>query len=107
MALKSALTKVEIKKGKDTSYFVIMYTVFYFELKERNKVLTLSLAAENWLGSTKKGKIDLEFRDLKESPLEEQVGDIIYQMFVVGNRLYAKYKIEELVQGRNGKERGN
>lgn len=97
-------TRVEIKEGKDTSYFVIMYTVFYFELKEKNKVLTLSLAAEDWLGYTKKGKIDLEFRDLKESPLEEQVGDIIYQMFVVGNRLYAEYKIEELVQERKWEE---
>ena len=41
---------------------------------------------------------------MKDSPLEEQVGEIIYQMFVIGNRLYAEYKLEELIQERKWEE---
>lgn len=44
------------------------------------------------------------FRDLKDSPLEERVGDIIYKIFVVGNRLFAEYKLEELIEERKWEE---
>lgn len=97
-------TRVEIKEGKDTSYFVVMYEIFYFELKEKNNIFILSLVAEDWLSYTNRSRQELKFRDMKDSPLEEQVGEIIYQMFVIGNRLYAEYKLEELIQERKWEE---
>lgn len=97
-------TRVEIKEGKDTSYFAIMYTNFYFELKEKDNKFILSMAADNWLSFTNRSKQKMEFRDLKNKPLEAQVGDIVYQMFVVGNKLFAEYKLEELIQERKWKE---
>ncbi|UOQ84656.1 hypothetical protein [Gracilibacillus salinarum] len=97
-------TRAEIKEGKDTSYFAVMYTIFYFELKEKDNKLILTLVADNWLSYTNRSRQEMAFQDLKDKPLEEQIGDIIYQIFVVGNRLYAEYKLEELVQEREWEE---
>lgn len=97
-------TRVETKEGKDTSYFAVMYTIFYFDIKEKNNVFVLSLVADNWLSYNNRSRQELKFKDLKDSPLEEQVGDIIYKMFVVGNRQYAEHKLEELIQERKWEE---
>src|SRR5690625_629794 len=82
-----------------------MYTIFHFELREKNNKLILLLKAENWLSYRDTNRKELEFKDIKEKPLEEQLGDIIYKMFVVGNRQYAEYKIEELIEERKWEER--
>lgn len=52
-----------------------------------------------------KRKINLEFRDTTEEPLEKQIGKIIYQMFVIADNFFAEYKIEERVEKRDQEER--
>jgi len=97
--------RTELKDRKDISSIVIMGTIFEFQLNEKNNKLTLLLLAENWMSFKNQAKTELQFRDLKDLPLEDQVGEIIYEMFVVGNKFFAEYKLEELIWEKECAER--
>lgn len=98
-------TRVEIKDSKDTAFLSVMYTFFHFEMKEKANNLVLSIVAEDWIDYNGTRKETIEFKDMRNTPLEEQVGSIIYKMFVIANRFYAKSKLEERIEDREWKER--
>lgn len=99
--------RVETKDNQDTAYFFIMYTVFQFELNEKDSKLILKISANDWMSFNNKRKANLEFKDMTELPIEKQVGKIIYQMFVIANNFFADYKMEERIEHREeeGRER--
>jgi hypothetical protein len=97
--------QVETKDNQDTAYFFIMYTAFQFELNEKDSKLILKISANDWMSFNNKRKVNLEFKDKTELPLEKQVGKIIYQMFVNANNFFADYKMEERIEQREQEER--
>ena len=89
-------TQISSDQNKDEAYFVIMYSVFYFEIKEdRNKrssknngesqpCLVLSMSVRG--GFTNNEQTKLEYKDKDNEPLEAQVGKILFDMFVIANK---------------------
>lgn len=97
--------RVEAKDNRDTAYFFIMYTIFQFELNEKGSKLILEISANDWMSFNNKRKVNLEYKDMAELPLEKQVGKIIYQIFVIANNFFADYKMEERREQREQEER--
>lgn len=97
--------RVETKENRDIAYFFIIYTAFQFELDEKGSNLILKITANDWMSFTNKSKVNTEFKDMTELPLEKQVGKIIYQMFVIANNFFADYKMEERSDQREQDER--
>ncbi|MCF2650589.1 hypothetical protein [Niallia circulans] len=97
--------RVETKDNQDTAYFFIIYTTFQFELNEKDSKLVLKISANDWMSFNNKSKVNLEFKDMNELPLEKQVGKIIYRMFVIANNFFADYKMEERSEKREQEER--
>jgi hypothetical protein len=109
-------TKVGIHSNQYFAYFVVMYTSFYFniaEISKKGKIsksdigapprIILSLSACNWIDE--KFYCRQEYSDDKNSPLEQQIGKIIYDMFVVGNRVMASRELDKRQEKREEEER--
>lgn len=109
-------TRVSIEAGKDRAYFVIMRSAFYFEVKEESRkrrgtqndfeaqtYLALSMSAESWF--TNSGHCNMDYKDNDNEPLENQVGKIIYAMFVVANKHLAIDELKEREEKREWEER--
>lgn len=97
--------KVAFIDNRDIAHFVIMCTSFWFELLEENDNLVLRISAEDWMGYRNNRKETLEFKDTSKQPLENQLGKIIYQLFVIANNFFADYKMEERIEQREEEER--
>ena len=97
--------QVEKKDNQDTAYFFILYTSFQFELNEKHNNLILIITANDWMSFSNKSKVNIEFKDMTELPLEKQVGKIIFQLFVIANNFFAEYKMEERSDQREQEER--
>ncbi len=99
-AMISALNEMEghvhvsIESGKDKAYFSIMHSGFYFEFKEEpikmsrstdnadlQSNVVLSMSGISWF--TDSGQCSMTYKDNDNEPLENQVGAIIYEMFVL------------------------
>lgn len=93
-------TQVAQQSSEDTGHFCIMRASFQFELKEevRKKraskdsndaktCLTLTLSPRSWFTSNINSR--MEYKDNDNEQLENQLGRIIYDMFVVANKLMA------------------
>ncbi|MGE5403323.1 MAG: hypothetical protein ACM3PP_00085 [Candidatus Saccharibacteria bacterium] len=118
--LMKTLDKMEGDTGfaykgyQEVAYFFAMHTAFYFELKETAGkgrpakdrktpgTLVLSLAATSWFNDDITGK--LEYQDSAGSPLETQVGKIIYEMFVVANSFRARDELANRSERRAREE---
>ncbi|AYO29948.1 MAG: hypothetical protein PWR06_2215 [Thermoanaerobacteraceae bacterium] len=110
-----AYTQVSIDSGKDTAYFVVMHSAFYFELKEETRkkrgsqnnveaqtYFVLSMSAKSWFSNSTQYK--MEYKDNDDEPLETQIGRIIYDMFVVANKLRAIDELKEREEKRQWEE---
>lgn len=103
--------------GKDIGAFIIMRTIFYFEVKEeiakkrlkqeinksKAKLLISFHTSNSWVNDgdlTEK----FEFKDTDKEPLEKQLGKIIYKLFVVANRFKAITELESRRLDRKWKE---
>ncbi len=109
-------TRVSLDMDKDIAYFILMHTYFYFEMKEvkskRQKftdeekslpIIVLSLRASYLFhGGTQQ---TLEYSDSKIEPLENQVGNIILEMFQTANRLCIKDILDRREEERKKAER--
>lgn len=104
-------TRVSLDSGKDTAYFIVMRSAFYFELKEETRkkrasknndeaqtYLVLSMSAKSWF--TESGHCKMKYKDNDDEPLETQVGKIIYDMFVVANKHRAIDELKEREEKR-------
>lgn len=109
-------TRVSIEAGKDSAYFAIMHSVFYFEVKEELRkrrgsqnnseaqtCLMLSMSAKSWF--TNSSHCNMDYKDNDNEPLETQVGKNIYDMFVVGNKHLAIDELKEREEKREWEER--
>lgn len=103
--------RVGKESGKDTGYFGIMHSVFYFEVKEETKrkrasknddelptYLVLSMSAKSWFWND---NVIMEYKDTDNALVESQIGKIIYDMFVLANR----FKAEEMLRDREKKRK--
>lgn len=107
-------TQVSIEAGEDTGYFAVMRADFHFKIREEVKkketaknddtqfYLVLTMSASSWF--EKASSQEMEFKDTNDELLEDQVGKIIYSMFVVANRLYALDLLEARKQNREWEE---
>jgi hypothetical protein len=108
--------RVILEHERDIGYFVIMHSVFYFELKEENikkntspddsKVLpklVLLMHAKNWFGDGVEYK--LEYKDCDNELLESKLGIVIYDMFVTANKILVEEKLSKLKQKREIEEK--
>jgi hypothetical protein len=86
-----------IDQRKDEAYFVVMYSSFYFEIKEdARKKLSSKNNGESqpclvFLISPRGGYVNneqakLEYKDKDNEPLEAQVGKILFDMFIIANK---------------------
>jgi hypothetical protein len=86
-----------IEQRKDEAYFVVMYSSFYFEIKEdARKKLSSKNNGESqpclvFLISPRGGYVNneqakLEYKDKDNEPLEAQVGKILFDMFIIANK---------------------
>ncbi|MPN12102.1 hypothetical protein SDC9_159414 [bioreactor metagenome] len=109
-------THVCIEAGKERGYFVIMHSIFYFEVKEELRksygsknnsefpaYLMLTMSAKSWF--TDSGHLNMEYADNDNEPLETQVGKIIYDMFVVANKHLTIDELKEREEKREWEER--
>lgn len=107
-------TRVSSDEGKDEAYFGILYSCFYFEMKEdtRKKLssrnngeahpcLVLSMFVKQRFAN-EQGK--LEYKDNANEPLETKAGKIIYDMFVIANKHRGLEELRERVQKRAWEE---
>lgn len=108
-------TNTRLDSDKDSAYFVIMRSLFQFEIKEDMKKgrsakenskstgkLIMILDPRSWFSDSISDK--LEYKDGDE-PLENQIGTIIYDMFVVANRLLAVDELKDREEKRKWEER--
>ncbi len=99
------------------AYFVILRSEVGFELKEEVKkkrtskddaeiqhCLVMQLNAKSWFYN-KGNNYRFEFKDNDDENLEKQVGNIIYNMFVIANRIRAQDILEEREEKRREEER--
>ncbi|MDD5701024.1 MAG: hypothetical protein PHU23_03145 [Dehalococcoidales bacterium] len=103
-------TTVSLDAGKDTAYFDILYSHFYFEVKEdaRKKPISQDNGESQpclMLSMSVKGRFNnyeqlkKEYKDKDNEPLETRVGKIIYDMFVIAN----KQRVLEILRSREQK----
>lgn len=112
---------VRINEGKDEASFNIAFSSFDFSVKEETKpirkpksgiktdestkesvgYLIISLIGECWYDNSTQR---LEYKDTAETQLESQLGKIVFDMFVVGSRLYARVHLLHREQQREWKE---
>lgn len=103
---------IRAEGNKDIGEFILMNTIFYFEIKEeikRNKtnkddikeksILVISFRAQGYYNS--KLLEEFQYKDDSNEPLELQLGKIIYKMFVIANKFRA---IEELGDRKQERE---
>jgi hypothetical protein len=108
-------TRVGSDSGKDTGCFIVLYTSFFFELREETRKksasskgneqppnLVLSLSPKSWFRDNTADK--MEYRDGVNALLESQVGRIIYDMFLVANKLRIADIIDEREEERRWEE---
>jgi hypothetical protein len=108
-------TKAKLDLDKDKAYFDVMRTDFYFEITEEKRKegkltkdediipkLVLSMKSENWYCRT---QYSLEYKDKENEPLENQVGNIILDMFKTASRMFVEEKLKEREHDRESKER--
>jgi hypothetical protein len=104
--------RIEQNSDKDSAYFVVMHSTFYFDLKEvknkrssKNAFLILSMNAKSWFdywGSSYSKK--MEYKDETDQPLETQVGNIIYDIFVEANKIRALDELKNREKERKWEE---
>lgn len=109
-------TQVRKESGNDIGGFIIMHTIFYFEVKEEMKkkklkgessetksILVISFKAEGWLNNN---VIEcFQYKDTDNEALELQLGKMIYHMFVIANKFRAIDELEERKWRRKREER--
>lgn len=98
---------------KDSASIVLLHTSFGFEMKEKSKLikkdgqeklqsnLILSLSAHSWFSHSTIRQ--LEYKDANNS-LEDQIGKIIYDIFVAANQLVALAELSSREQNRKWEE---
>ena len=107
-------TQVKVQysnQNKDEAHFDIMYSSFYFEIKEdvRKKLssknngeshpcLVLSMSVRSWYFNNEHTK--LEYRDKDNEPLEAQVGKILLDMFIIANKRCGLQEIRRRAEKR-------
>jgi len=108
--------RVSNESGTDKAYFVVMHSVYYFEFKEEpikksinssspelQNILILSISTKSWF--TDGGQHIMNYKDNGNEPLENQVGKVIYDMFVAANKHLAIDELKEREQKREWQER--
>jgi len=98
---------VSLDAGKDTACFKLLYSHFYFEVKEDARknpsinnngepqpCLVFSMSVNNYYHGYE--QLKKEYKDKDKEPLETQVGKIIYEMFVIAN----KHRVSEILSSR-------
>ena len=111
-----SFTQVSIDSGKDTACFVVMHSTLYFEFKEETRkkrvsqknsdiqtLLILSMLAKSWFYNDS-AEYQMRYKDIDNEPLEDQVRKIIYNMFVVANKLRAADILKEREEARQWEE---
>ena len=94
--------------GKDNGNFTVLNTSFEFELKGslRNKdneerlVLTMSASEGVYDGRTR----TLEYKESKDKKLEDEIGNIIYQMFVIAYERECEYELKSRERNKKREE---
>lgn len=99
---------IQVKKepGKDIGGFIIMHTIFYFEIKEGMKkeklkkdasetknILVISFRAQGWFNNNLEEHF--QYKDTDNEPLEMQLGKMVYQMFVIANKFRVIDELED------------
>lgn len=105
-------TRVMIEQEKDKGYFSIMRAVFFFEMREEKQKkrisskheglppnLSLSMIGEGWMERCK--QYTLTYQDEENRPLENQIGDILLEMFRIAN----KAQIDDMLKNREWKRK--
>lgn len=112
-----AYTALRQDSGKDVGIFRVMYAYFRFEVNEQARKkkskdnheelldMVLSLSPKSWAGFSKNTYPEMVYRDQSTEPLELQVGKIIYDIFVVANKLQALDELEKRKERRKEEER--
>lgn len=109
-----AYTALRQESGKDIGTFRVLYAYFRFEVNEQARKkkskdnealpdLVLSLFPKSWFRNITYP--EMIYRDQSAEPLEAQVGKIIYDMFVVANKLQAMDELEKRRERRREEER--
>ena len=97
--------------NRDIGSFSVMHISFSFELTEVTKrhgegqsgTFSLSLTPESWYRHETGARMD--YKDLKDKPLEMQLGKMIYDMFVVANQFRCLDILHEREYQRQEEER--
>lgn len=108
-------TRVGQDSGKDFANFVVMHSSIQFELKEEvskkrtskdkedaRKYLVLSLYPKSWFTNNSSSRMD--YKDNDNEPLENQLGKIIYEIFLVADKLRAIDELKEREEKRELEE---
>lgn len=86
--------RVGLSSGQDVGHLRIPHSSFIFEVKEEKRkagkpLLVLSMHTTEWCYG-RNIRFDLEYRDSAAKPLENQVGDIVLEMFVTAAKVRAQ-----------------
>lgn len=91
------------ESGESKAYFILMHTVLYFKFLEDGSNLLLEINPISVFCDIKSD--EMIYRDNNENSLEAQVGKIVYDMFVVADKLYIAELLDEREQKRKELER--
>jgi hypothetical protein len=109
--------RIQVTKedGKDIGGFIILNTIFYFEIIDEIKKgkikgegnepvrnLFITVKAQSWFDKSLNQNI--QYKDTVDEPLELQLGKMVYQMFVIANRFRAIDEVEDRKQEREWEE---
>ncbi|WP_319403934.1 hypothetical protein [uncultured Anaeromusa sp.] len=112
-----AYTTLRKDSSKDIGAFHIMHASFQITVNEQTRKtknkdnkehvpeLILTLIPESWFGFSKKTQPAMIYQDHDNEPMEVQVGKIIYDMFVVANKLQVMDELEKREERRKEEER--
>lgn len=103
------------KEQKDIAGFVLLHTIFYFEIKEETKkskiksgsnepnhILVITFKGKGWFNEYLSESFD--YKDTDEKPLEAQLDKIIYNLFVIASKFRAIEELENREQKRKWEE---
>lgn len=107
--------QVTREADKDIGGFIILHTIFYFELRDEIKKgnakrgadeavrkLICTIKAQGWFNQSLIH--NFRYKDTDDEPLELQLGKMIYQMFAVANRFRAIDEMDDRKQEREWEE---
>lgn len=109
--------RIQVAKeaDKDIGGFIILHTIFYFEIRDEIKKgkakggatepvenLLITVRAQGWFNNSLIN--NFQYKDTNDEPLEMQLGKMVYQMFVIANRFRAIDELEDRKQEREWEE---